>query len=541
MMPGSLHARQDTNGTTPPTNDPSDSQTPSEKPITTPMPTDTAPSSDPGQTSNPPPTSSDPPPSSDTHTTPPPSTATTPPPTATTPPVTHTTPPTTPGTTTTKQQQSSTPPVALTTTTPALSTAFQTSLVTSFTYSSVSAIESTFTSVNSTLALGNKECASDANAQTDGTCPGTMYCNAPTKQCVAKSSNGATCAADFQCLTDYCTGTCTDRPASSTNNGSLAPGAIAGIVIGVVGGLAVIAALFFFWRKRRNRNNVKMYAQEFNDVFPEMQAKRASKYNFLAQMLSKDQLPLESHENLMNAAHSRSISQDRASSAASPYLGHLDYSPQMQHQRVSTGSRPVSGVSGDYALDFSDYADTGHAQQPQSFTRQQQPRTGSMTALQPRPVLASSPPPSNSPFASHTPSLVMPVAASVGSPALSSSSAHLQQHAPSPRQRNVAAAGPPRPRPDSEALPAIDTTSFMKANEYDNLWDDALVRPAGVAASSNNIDAWTHEDQATMSPVDSSGRSGRTFSPQPSTLGHSSTLRTASTQNTQQQQHSPFF
>ena len=38
-----------------------------------------------------------------------------------------------------------------------------------------------------------------------------------------------------------------------SNSGSLSPGAIAGIVVGIIGGLLLgVAAVFIFWHRRRN-------------------------------------------------------------------------------------------------------------------------------------------------------------------------------------------------------------------------------------------------------------------------------------------------
>ncbi|ORX51914.1 hypothetical protein DM01DRAFT_1336910 [Hesseltinella vesiculosa] len=477
-----------------------------------------SPSANPPSEPNPAPSSGAPPPTTPPVNSPPPTTtpepttppATTPPPPTTNPPPPPTT--TEPPHTTPVQTTPNPPPTTPIQTNPTQSspTPLQPSTVYSSTlYVSTTSppysIESTATSVNATLMLGSNECASDPQAQSDGSCPSSMYCNAASKVCIAKALDGTVCAADFQCNSGYCVGTCQGRPSGASQH-ALSGGAIAGIVVGALAALGLLAAVFWYCQRRhRKQRNLKLYAQDFNDSFTEMQGKRASKYNFLAQMLSKDQLALQSDEQLMISGHSHTISHDLASSAASPYLGH--------------DRRPISNSSSDYAMDFSDYADPpSMAQATTSFTRQA--RGASITALQPRPLspraVNDSPPPPmvmmDHGFGTLTPS------GSVASPNL----AQAQPRYASPRHAS------PRPRPDSEALPAIDTSSFMN---NDLMWDDSLEKPAAY-------DAWTNEDQATMSPVDSHAAS---FSPHPSTLGPSSTLRTTSTHNTSHQQHSPFF
>ncbi|KAI8099929.1 uncharacterized protein BX664DRAFT_355296 [Halteromyces radiatus] len=164
-----------------------------------------------------------------------------------------------------------------------------------------SPIESAITSVNPSLVLGDMECAADPVAQ-NGKCPTGDYCNAALQKCQTQLSNGATCAADFQCISGYCTGLCGNRPQITPTHASLSGTQILGITLGIVGGGSILlVALFFCYRRRKRNLDQKSRAlqyiidddhqEQMNEVKNDnnVSGTRLSKYNFLAQILDSKQ------------------------------------------------------------------------------------------------------------------------------------------------------------------------------------------------------------------------------------------------------------
>ncbi|CAO3599135.1 unnamed protein product [Absidia cylindrospora] len=357
-----------------------------------------------------------------------------------------------------------------------------------FTASSTSSapVESAVTSVSPTLVLGDMECASDPLAQQNGRCPVDHYCNAALKQCSMHLNNGVTCAADFQCTSGYCIGTCADRTTSNNNSQALSGGQIAGITLGTIGGgLVALVGLLFCYRRRKRRmaaqqSRAMQYMMD-GDEGTEMTDKRGkgttrlSKYNFLTQVLDSSQ-------------------QQR----------HFGFESSQQDLAHTTPESTVNNDSNsilDYQNEF--FVSNASLHQPAPLFNTRSVSSSSTTALRPRPItddfmqtssyssLPKPRPDSEALSLEHRyqmqgPPLTTNHRDSMTDTALSSQPTSTISHQSTEQQQQ----------------------HFMNIN---TLWDDALHHSATATANHhhhqfhtaapslpNPQDAWSHEDQASL-------------------------------------------
>ncbi|ORZ18764.1 hypothetical protein BCR42DRAFT_490080 [Absidia repens] len=363
-----------------------------------------------------------------------------------------------------------------------------------FTASSASSapVESAVTSVSPTLVLGDMECASDPLAQQNGRCPVDHYCNAALKQCSVQLNNGVTCAADFQCKSGYCIGTCADRTTFNNNSQALSGGQIAGITLGTIGGgLVALVGLLFCYRRRKRKMAAQqsramqymMDGEEGTEMADKRGAKgttRLSKYNFLTQVLDGSQ-------------------QQR----------HFGFeSSQQELAHTSPDNSTVNNGDSNSILDYQNefFVSNASLHQPPPLFNTQSVSSSSTTALRPRPITDD--------FMQTTSYSSLPKPRP-DSEALSLEHRYQMQGPPltttttiTHRDSMTDTALSSHPTPTmSHRFTEQQQQHFMNIN---TLWDDALHHTATPTVNHrhqfqtsappmpNAQDAWSHEDQASL-------------------------------------------